>query len=96
MLRETVTGVPELGTEHDDVFRGCVLRKYDKVAFPRSDNKVDGVLGLLHSDNCGLMSTRDLSGAKYFITFIDDHSKKTWIYFLKTNDKVFKSCRNCC
>jgi len=37
------------------------------------------------------MSTKALSGAEYFVTFIDDHSRKTWIYFLKTKDEVF--CR---
>eukprot|EP00253_Pinus_taeda_P022608 PITA_22608 len=36
-----------------------------------------------------LMSTRSLRGYEYFITFIDDHSNKTWIYFLKTKDEVF-------
>ena len=36
------------------------------------------------------MSTTALSGAKYFSTFIDDHSRKTWIYFLKTKDEVFE------
>ncbi len=35
------------------------------------------------------MSVKALSGAEYFLTFIDDHSRKTWIYFLKTKDKVF-------
>lgn len=37
------------------------------------------------------MSTKALSGAEYFLIFIDDHSRKTWIYFLKTKDEVF--CR---
>jgi len=37
MLKEAIIGVPELGTEHDDVCRGCILGKYAKVAFPRSD-----------------------------------------------------------
>lgn len=32
------------------------------------------------------MSIKALSGAKYFLTFIDDHSRKTWIYFLKTKE----------
>ena len=35
------------------------------------------------------MSTKALSGAEYFLTFIDDHSRKIWIYFLKTKDEVF-------
>lgn len=35
------------------------------------------------------MFTKALSGAKYFLTFIDDHSRKTWIYFLKIKDEVF-------
>ena len=25
----------------------------------------------------------------YFTTFIDDYSRKTWIYFLKKKDEVF-------
>eukprot|EP00253_Pinus_taeda_P015258 PITA_15258 len=39
------------------------------------------------------MSTRALSGGKYFVTFIDDHCRKTWIYFLKTKDEVFDQFR---
>ena len=65
------------------------MEKYAKAAYWRSNNRAKGVLDLIHSDNCGSMSTRALSGAKYFVTFIDDHSKKTWVYFLKTKDEVF-------
>ena len=39
------------------------------------------------------MSTIALSGGKYFVTFIDDHSRKIWIYFLKTKDEVFDRFR---
>jgi transposase InsO family protein len=31
-----------------------------------------------------------LGGCEYYVTFIDDHSRKTWIYFLKTKSEVFK------
>ena len=89
ILRETVTGVSELSTKWDDICRGCVLGKYAKANYSRSNNKAKSVLRLIHSDICGPMYKRTLNGAEYFVTFIDDHSKKTWIYFLKTKDEAF-------
>ena len=59
-------GVPVFCAEHDDVCRGRVLGKYAKATFARSDNKAKGVLGLIHSDICGPMSTKVLSGSEYF------------------------------
>lgn len=35
------------------------------------------------------MSTRSLRGYKYFVTFIDNYSRKNWIYFLKAKGEVF-------
>jgi len=89
ILKETVTGVPVLTTKHDDTCSGCVLGKYVKATYSRSNNRAQSVLGLIHSNICGPMSTRAISGVEYFVTFIDDHCKKTWIYFLKTKDEVF-------
>jgi len=89
ILRKTVSGVLELSTERDDVCIWCARGKYAKAMFSRSNNRSHSVLGLIHSDICGPMSIKDLSGAEYFVTFIDDHSRKTWIYFLKTKDEVF-------
>ncbi|KAI5345008.1 hypothetical protein L3X38_012885 [Prunus dulcis] len=36
------------------------------------------------------MTTSTLSGARYFVTFIDDHSKKVWAYALRTKDQVYE------
>ena len=66
-----------------------ILGKYAKAAYPRRRNRAKSVLGLIHSDICGPMSTRALIGVEYFVTFIDDHSRKTWIYFLKMKNEVF-------
>ena len=93
ILRETVTEVPVLSTKHDDICRGCVLAKYAKAAYSRSNNRAESVLGLIHLDICGPMSTRALIGGEYFVTFIDDHSRKTQIYFLKTKDEVVDQFR---
>ena len=39
---------------------------------------------MIHSDLCGPISSVSLRGYEYYVTFIDDHSRKTWIYFLKS------------
>ena len=41
------------------------------------------LLELVHSDVCGLMPTVSMGGAIYFVTFIDDFSRKVWAYPLK-------------
>ena len=40
------------------------------------------------------MNCRSSGGAEYFVTFIDDHSRYTWAYFLKKKNDVFSSSRN--
>jgi hypothetical protein len=38
---------------------------------------------------CGPLSSPSFSGCKYFLTFIDDFPKCTWVYFLKIKSEVF-------
>ena len=35
------------------------------------------------------MTSISLSGYEYYVTFIYDYSRKTWIYFLNTKSEVF-------
>ena len=60
-----------------------------KNPFPKRDIKIEGVLELIHSDVCGPMPSSSISGYVYYVSFTDDYSHKTWIYFLKTKDEVF-------
>ena len=77
ILREMVTGVLEFNTKHSDVCKGCALSKYANTAFPSSDNRAARTLDLVHFDLCGPMSTTSLKGYEYYVTFIDDFSRKT-------------------
>eukprot|EP00253_Pinus_taeda_P015702 PITA_15702 len=40
------------------------------------------------------MQTPSLVGSQYFLTFIDDFTRKTWVYFLKNKSEVFEKFRN--
>ena len=44
----------------------------------------------MHSDVCGKVNTKSLNGSQYFLTFIDDKTRYTWVYFLKTKDQVYE------
>jgi transposase InsO family protein len=35
------------------------------------------------------MPVRSLGGSLYYIIFIDDYSRKTWLYLIKTKDEIF-------
>jgi hypothetical protein len=72
------------------VCKGCAQGKNIKNPFPKSDNKAEGVLELIHSDVCGPMLSTYLSGYVYYVSFIDDYSRKTWVYFLKSKDEMFR------
>ena len=60
-----------------------------KKTFPRNESKAKGILEIIHSDVCGPMSSKSLSGYSYYVSFIDEFSRNTWVYFMKNKDKVF-------
>ena len=63
--------------------------KLKRGPFPSSHSKTSGILQLVHSDISGMMPVNSLGGYLYYLTFTDDYSRKTWIYFLKKKDEVF-------
>jgi hypothetical protein len=81
--------MPYISLSKNEICKGCILRKNIKKSFPSSDNKAQGILDLVHSDVCGPMSSPSLSGCLYYVIFIDDYSRKCWIYFLKAKSDIF-------
>ena len=63
--------------------------KTTKKTFPSIERKEKGILEFIHSNACGPMSSSSLSGYVYYVSFINDFSRKTWIYFMKNKDEVF-------
>jgi hypothetical protein len=84
-----VFGMPSISLSKNEICKGCMLGKNIKKAFPSSDNIAQGILDLVHSDVCGPMSSPSLGGCLYYVIFIDDYSKKCWMYFLKAKSDTF-------
>ena len=66
---------------------------YMKKTFPSSERKAKIILEIIHSDVCGPMSSSSLSGSVYYVSFIDEFYRKTWIYFMKKKYEVFSKCK---
>ena len=88
-MSKVVTSLPALKINHEGVCKGCAKEKNINNPFPKSDTKSEGILELVHSAICGPMTSTSLSGYVYYVTFIDDYFRKTWVYFLKSKDEVF-------
>jgi transposase InsO family protein len=83
-----VSGLPDMQVQRDGVCKGCALGKNAKGSFSSNDNRSKGILEIVHSDVCEQMTVPSLGNFIYYIIFINDYSRKTWIYFLKTKDEV--------
>ena len=87
-VSKVVTGLPELKVDHEGVCKGCAQGKNIKNHFPKSDNIAKGILELVHSNVYDPIPSTSLRGYVYYVSFIDDYSRKIWVYFLKSKDEV--------
>lgn len=85
-IGEIVKGLPNLKSDHLGVCKGCALGKNVKKSFPKSVHKLKEILELIHYDLCGPMSVPSLNGCLYYVIFVDDYCRRTWIYFLKQKE----------
>jgi len=76
--------------EEIDFCEHCVYGKQSQVKFPSKTMRVNGFLEVVHSDVFGPVSVPSLGGSLYYVSFIDDFSRMTWLYFLKKKFEVFE------
>jgi len=87
---EMVSSLPTLQVPSRHVCEGCILGKIQHASFPK-DGFMQAVskLQLIHSDVCGPMQSPPFGNHLYFVTFIDDFSRHTWVYPMKAKSEVF-------
>lgn len=96
-----VTGLPQIKIPKQ-VCASCQVGKQSRLRIPRHRQTVQSSraqeqshstrttepLQLVHTDVCRPLSIRSLSCSRYFLTIIDDYSRFTWLYFLKSKDET--------
>ena len=68
----------------------CVFGKVTRHRFNPGKKETKQTLDYVHSDLWGPSQVPSHGGARYFITFIDDYSKRVWVYMLKHKNKAFE------
>lgn len=84
-----VNGFPTI--DHSShLCEGCLFGKQaKKKSFPKESLTRAGCpLELIHMDVCGPINPSSLDKSDYFLFFIDDFSRKIWVYFLKVKLEV--------
>ncbi|KAE8678570.1 hypothetical protein F3Y22_tig00111403pilonHSYRG00065 [Hibiscus syriacus] len=86
-LLPCLTNVSLLLCEH------CISSEQHRFKFNTSNSRAKSVLELVHSDVWKALVT-SLGGAKYFVSFIDDYSRRCWVYPIKKKSDVFSTFKN--
>jgi transposase InsO family protein len=68
----------------------CLLGKMTTTYFTSQSERTSDLLGLVHTDVCGPMSSMARCGFQYFITFTNDFSRYGFIYLMRHKSESFE------
>ena len=74
----------------------CLRAKQTRDCFPLSMNKSSHIFELIHVDLWGPYRTPSHSGARYFLTIVDDFSRGVWLYLLTTKNEASDQLKKFC
>nr|GFB17522.1 hypothetical protein [Tanacetum cinerariifolium] len=86
---DIVVGLPKLKFVKDHLCSSCELGKAKRKSFhtkltPSSKRRIQ----LLHMDLCGPIRVASINGKIYVLVIVDDYSRCTWTYFLRSKDET--------
>ncbi|GAU30981.1 hypothetical protein TSUD_104950 [Trifolium subterraneum] len=86
--KQLVSSLPEIEIPKE-VCEECVQSKQHRNSFSKEvKSKTKAILEVVYSDVCGPIQVESIRGNKYFVTFIDDFSRKLWTYLIKKKSDV--------
>ena len=65
------------------------MGKYVKSNFHEKENRASMTLERIHTNMCGPFSIASTTKHKYYVIFVDEFSRKWWIFFMQNKDQTF-------
>ncbi|KAK6796289.1 hypothetical protein RDI58_003990 [Solanum bulbocastanum] len=82
--------VPSLSSLSTLDCESCQLGKHTRATFSRStEGRSESIFSLVHSDIWGPSRVSSTLGFRYFVSFIDDYSRCTWVFLMKDRSELF-------
>ncbi|GJY64724.1 retrovirus-related pol polyprotein from transposon TNT 1-94 [Tanacetum coccineum] len=72
-----------------EFYENCVLGKSIRMSFGRSRHMTEGVIDYVYADLWGPSQVELMSGCRYFLSTVDDYSRRVWVHFLRHKNKAF-------
>ncbi|GJR61822.1 retrovirus-related pol polyprotein from transposon TNT 1-94 [Tanacetum coccineum] len=72
-----------------DFYENCVMGKSHQVSFGVGRHTTQGVIDYVHSDLWGPSQVESFEGKRYFLSIVDDYSRRVWVYFLRFKHEAF-------
>ncbi|GJW69887.1 retrovirus-related pol polyprotein from transposon TNT 1-94 [Tanacetum coccineum] len=87
--KDLVNGLPKFKYNKDHLCSACEQGKSKRASLPpKLVPSTESKLELVHMDLCGPIRVASINGKKYILMIVDDYSRYTWVYFLRTKDEA--------
>lgn len=84
-----VYGLPSINLPKEVCAKCCESKQPRKSFEYQIPAKSNEKLAVVCSDVCGAFEVTSLGGNVYFVSFIDEYTKKMWLYLIKKKSEVF-------
>ena len=91
--KDIMTSLPQVRIPKS-VCDHCMISKQTRASFSNyTPTRANDLLHVVYSDVCGPFEVPSLGGNRFFVSFVDEFSRKIWTYLLKVKSEVFKNLK---